>query len=410
MSTIPTFDDWSTYVIEKMHWLIDWAERRRVNALRALRWVVRLRELVLRQKVQFALLGSFTVLSVVAWHFRKSIHIPKTGADTWIDIVLGTALLAIVPFVMAAYGGYIAAESISELKKRQKVKLIFWAICLVGVSLAFVQQFRSVTQDALSKSKTSQVEGAILGQLQNLHAQGNNSTPEQVEAKRREDIIAMLRGQYILQHENIAPGIVEGTTPLPAEWVNNRLHELHESWTVANNPTTEAKAAPVNSYISWPNNPSFPRTKIGGDVHFQIGDAFGFNVDFKNTGPNPVTVISTCKTLYIKADDKLDTQREIVADFKSLCADWQKSNAVSKSTMFPQQTKFFSAVAPTDTKQIRTITDEDLTKLKNAEEFAYIVAEIKYIDNGTFRRLPLCIWLQPPAEPPGIWHFCDVFN
>jgi hypothetical protein len=188
-----------------------------------------------KRKATLYVVISITTAGVAAtvWHFRHALKIAGAGTlDVWMDVLLGTALLAIVPFAMAAYGGHVAAESISDPKRRRNVKLKFWAICLVGVGLAFIQQYRAITSDAASRKKTNQVEGAILGQLQSLHSQATLS-PEQAEMKRREDIVTMLRGQYILQHDNVSPGVLEGTEPLPADWLNRKVHELGEKWNVS---------------------------------------------------------------------------------------------------------------------------------------------------------------------------------
>src|ERR1700675_2843060 len=97
-----------------------------------------------------------------AWHFKLWHRLPRT--DTWIDIVLGTFLLAIIPFLMAAYGGHVAAEGIEDYERRRSIKLRFWLAFFLGVGLAFIQQYRSITREAATKSKTENVEGAILGQ------------------------------------------------------------------------------------------------------------------------------------------------------------------------------------------------------------------------------------------------------
>jgi hypothetical protein len=353
----------------------------------------------------------------VVWHFHSAIHPPGTEADTWIDILLGTILLAIVPFAMAAYGGHIAAESISDSKRQRKVKLIFWSVFAVGVVLAFVQQYRSVTQDSVSKAKTAKVEGAILGQLQNLHEQGKVLTPEQIEAKRRENIMAMLQGQYILQHDTVSAGIIEGTEPLPTDWVNAQLKGLKEAWTVTEPPKPAAAPAPANTYITWSGMPSFGRVKLGGDAHLQVGDLLGFNIDFKNNGPNAVMVKSQCQSLFVEPDDSVETEQRVIAEFKQFCDNWRKVQPQSQLTMGPGQALFVTAFAPdqpqtssTYPRPIRHVTQEDINKLKNAQEFGFVVAEINYIDSGKLRHLHLCTWLQPPADPPGVWHLCGVFN
>ncbi|MGA8087668.1 MAG: hypothetical protein WCA10_10200 [Terracidiphilus sp.] len=394
-----------------------WIRVRRRVVITALRWWRAYFALAFARRFAFASIPFFIIITLAIWHFRGAIHVPKTGTDAWIDIFLGTVLLAIVPFAMAAYGGHIAAESIPEPKRRRKVKLMFWGACVLGVLFAFVQQYRAVNQDAETKSKTGQVEGAILGQLQSLHEQGPILTPEQVEANRRENILAMLRGEYILQHDNVSAGIIEGTEALPSDWVDVRLKDLREQWTVAESPRKASQPAEQKSYISWSGAPSFGRMKLGGDAHFQVGDLFGFNVDYINKGPNAVEVTSQCQSVFVEPDDSAEAEKRVVTEFKNFCAAWVKVQPHGKSTMTPGLALWVSAFAPeqssaepTFPRPIRRITQDDLDKLKSAREFAFVVAEINYIDNGKNRQLRMCSWLQPPADPPGIWHYCGIFN
>ncbi len=41
-----------------------------------------------------------------------------------------------------------------------------------------------------------------------------------------------LRGEYILSHDGISPGIAAGTEPLPSDWVNQRLEQMGQSFRV----------------------------------------------------------------------------------------------------------------------------------------------------------------------------------
>jgi len=58
-------------------------------------------------------------------------------------------------------------------------------------------------------------------------------TSQEAELERRQNIENTLRGEYILSHENVSPGLLSGTELPPADWMNKRLHELGEKWTVA---------------------------------------------------------------------------------------------------------------------------------------------------------------------------------
>ena len=65
----------------------------------------------------------------------------------WADIILNTAVLAIVPLLLAAWGGHLAAKAIDDPKRSRNVKLCFWALFLFGVLATFWQQFRAAESD-----------------------------------------------------------------------------------------------------------------------------------------------------------------------------------------------------------------------------------------------------------------------
>jgi len=59
----------------------------------------------------------------------------------WINFWLGVFILGVIPFVLAAYGGQLAAETIADLKARRKKVRIFWGLCIFGVFLAACYQY-----------------------------------------------------------------------------------------------------------------------------------------------------------------------------------------------------------------------------------------------------------------------------
>jgi hypothetical protein len=65
----------------------------------------------------------------------------------WTDILLGTVMLALVPFWFAAYGGHVATETITDPHRRRRIKLNFWGLFIVGTALGFWQQMRGANND-----------------------------------------------------------------------------------------------------------------------------------------------------------------------------------------------------------------------------------------------------------------------
>jgi hypothetical protein len=73
----------------------------------------------------------------------------------------------------------------------------------------------------------------ILNRLTKPSARSNLSTPGQKEIIRRQKILATLRNEYVLSHDNVSPAIMSGIQSPPADWVNQRLKALGEKWTIA---------------------------------------------------------------------------------------------------------------------------------------------------------------------------------
>lgn len=82
-----------------------------------------------------------------------------------LDFWLAVAILAAVPFWMAAYGGHVAAESISDSRRRLYVRLKFWGIGLVGLIVAFAYQYRVTKSDEKKQQATQGWQKSVTDQL-----------------------------------------------------------------------------------------------------------------------------------------------------------------------------------------------------------------------------------------------------
>jgi|ERR1043165_944063 hypothetical protein len=58
------------------------------------------------------------------------------------------------------------------------------------------------------------------------------STPSEKEVVRRQKILAALRNEYVLSHDNVSTAVMSGVQSPPADWVNGRLKELGEKWRI----------------------------------------------------------------------------------------------------------------------------------------------------------------------------------
>jgi hypothetical protein len=68
---------------------------------------------------------------------------------------------------------------------------------------------------------------------------GNNfiiahPAPQQseLETSRRKSVVAKLRQEYVFSHDGLSPALLDGTEPVPPDWMNKRLEQMGESWRV----------------------------------------------------------------------------------------------------------------------------------------------------------------------------------
>ena len=67
----------------------------------------------------------------------------------WLDIAINVVALAVVPGLLAAYGGHLAAEAIKNKKHSRKVKTYFWLLFSCGVAVTLWQQIRIAELSAM---------------------------------------------------------------------------------------------------------------------------------------------------------------------------------------------------------------------------------------------------------------------
>ncbi len=375
---------------------------RRRTYLRCLRWRIRLRHVpALPKSFAIAIILSLCVIPI--WrHFGTDIALPILADATPI-------LLAIVGVVMS----YIQPKK--ESHRATTVILIIAG--LLGTAILSANRLRGEAGHRKEVTDLGHKMDIVRDQnatLSNFLLSAKNSGNLK-EADRRHGIETTLRNEYILSHNPIDPGILAGTKMPPQEWMNQKLHELGENWTVSKE--VSQKLAEPRSYVIMDGNPKFtgPNASNSEGSDFVPGSPVVFNFYYKNTGPNAVQLLDEAGAAYIQDGNKPETQDLVVNQFTSEYKKEKKSLKERQTkfshvhTMGAGTQEFFSA-AERDNGMPRIFTQEDLDNLKNGSETAYVITQIDYKDGGVTHHLRTCIWLQPPATAPGTWHFCDVFN
>ncbi len=86
----------------------------------------------------------------------------------WIDFALGVLLLAFIPFALAAYGGHVAADAITDDHKRRAVKLTFWGMAFFGLFVAIVYQYRIMGTDDARQVQTQNFQKDVNARLDQI--------------------------------------------------------------------------------------------------------------------------------------------------------------------------------------------------------------------------------------------------
>jgi hypothetical protein len=150
------------------------------------------------------------------------------------------------------------------------------------------------------------------------------------------------------------------------------------------------------------------------DQNLHVGDELAFNYYFNPTGPNPILVNGRASLAKLEPDFSLDTQNKVIGYFRAEIKKEKREHPISQkwSIMMPQDKGHWDTAYgwTDDFKQHHILTVDELNALRFGTTIAFVLVEISYKDNGKLHHLRTCQFLQPPATPPGVWHFCDKFT
>jgi hypothetical protein len=201
------------------------------------------------------------------------------------------------------------------------------------------------------------------------------------------------------------------------------LKELGENWSVVQQPTTLA-SIPVRTrtYLTIEDSLKFtgknPNNAEGSN--FQVGDPMAFNLHYHAIGPNALYLDGAAYMVVLEPDVSPRSLEDAYQVFvKQTSANWKNPlNHPQKDWMLftPDMHAFNTAFAwdgPMDNRTMHPVTQADLDNLKSGTLIAVVIAVFNYKDASQLHQFWLCAFLQPPAQPPGIWHSfkpCPVSN
>jgi hypothetical protein len=194
--------------------------------------------------------------------------------DTFIDIFPDIAFL----FLALAGLGYLIPETLKRLEASRSFRRFLGILfLLIGVLAVVINHKSRLEQHKEEKTRDNKVDtiqkhlGDIVAELHRpkeqtvveqlahppvekhveghpgkIKAVGLRSTTPETELARRRNLLAVLRNEYILSHDHISAAMMAGTEQPPADWLNKRMKELGEKWTVSDDPKSEARGQLVN--------------------------------------------------------------------------------------------------------------------------------------------------------------------
>ena len=112
----------------------------------------------------------------------------------------------------------------------------------------------------------------------------------------------------------------------------------------------------------------------------------------------------------VEPNTEHETQKQFADNFVNEIEKERRTVQPGSSTMMPTDEAFITAFSATDSTKSLVLTQDDLDKLRAGTEFAFVIAQFDYKDSVKTHHLRRCMWLQPPSQAPGTWHFCEVFN
>ena len=116
----------------------------------------------------------------------------------------------------------------------------------------------------------------------------SKTADDSIELKRRRDILERLSREYILSHDGISPGVIAGTEQPPDTWINQRLKELREGWTVAEN---KKEKPDIGLRLVYPKLPALLITNLSNiAANVPKYSVILWNLDSEGRDPLPIPV------------------------------------------------------------------------------------------------------------------------
>ena len=150
----------------------------------------------------------------------------------WLKVIA----YGVIPIGLAIFGAHYAAETMHRKTAKRNVRILFivsGALCVGMISyIETKDENEHLMEVSTLNAKVTAVQVQDNSILQHLITAPSDAPTK--EFTRREEILTILRHEWVLSHTSVSPGLLTGTEDPPEDWVNTRLKELGEKWAVQN--------------------------------------------------------------------------------------------------------------------------------------------------------------------------------
>lgn len=236
------------------------AVRRRIF-LRLLRWAIVLRSHPLRRALAVSV-AVFVAVAIIGWqHLHVVIPIWTSRFVNYVlrasqthphlarvlDVVLDAVPDAVPLFLGIAGLVYLMPDLARKIESskplRAALAALFILFSIFAIVVNAINRGDQKHDREMDETRIGTVEDTN-NQILKLVLRPSPDTSESARRKRIEDV---LRNQYILSHNRLDPGIVDGSKMPPDDWMNQKLAQLGEKWTVVSPQPTLIASAPPQS-------------------------------------------------------------------------------------------------------------------------------------------------------------------
>jgi hypothetical protein len=164
---------------------------------------------------------SHNELVIVVRNHQRVLHVLL---NAWPDLT--SALLALAGL------SYLMPDLALKLQRRKLLRCFLMSfLVLFAIFATVLNAIHRKEQDHMQETQ-SKKEDAERASITGIEHDLSPQVAKLTEPARREHLMAALRDEYIATHDQVNPEVVAGTRMPPDDWLDQRLRQLGERWSV----------------------------------------------------------------------------------------------------------------------------------------------------------------------------------